>query len=94
MKAALVTGATTPVGAAIVAQLLKDQVASPVLAVGAESYEDVKGLFPQPEVIYVQADLTRSRELRTPVSYTHLDVYKRQTLLAVKIGAGWITIES
>ncbi len=65
MKGALVTGATTPVGAAIVAQLLKDQVASPVLAVGAESYEDVKGLFAQPEVIYVQADLTRSRELRT-----------------------------
>ena len=65
MKGALVTGATTPIGAAIVAQLLTDHVASPVLAIGAESYEDIKGLFPQPEVIYLQADLTRSRDMRT-----------------------------
>jgi len=64
MKAALVTGATTPLGAAIVSRLLADQRTARVLAVGAEPYEAVQALFPTSGVTYIQADLTRSRDLR------------------------------
>jgi UDP-glucose 4-epimerase len=64
MKSVMVTGATTPLGAAIVEQIIKDKRAHTVLAVGAELYEDVRGLFPDSAVVYLQADLTHTRELR------------------------------
>ncbi|HNF97525.1 MAG TPA: hypothetical protein PK493_09525, partial [Pseudomonadota bacterium] len=64
MKSVMVTGATTPLGAAIVEQIIKDKRAHTVLAVGAEPYEDVRGLFPHSAVVYLQADLTHTRELR------------------------------
>ncbi len=65
MKSVMVTGATTPLGAAIVSRLLADGRAYSVLAVGAEPHEDVKGLFPSAGVVYLQADLTHARSLRT-----------------------------
>lgn len=65
MKSVLVTGATTPLGAAIVTQLIEDKRAHSVLAVGAEPHDEVRGLFPSAKVVYLQADLTHARALRT-----------------------------
>jgi UDP-glucose 4-epimerase len=64
MSAALITGATTPVGAAIAKQLLSERVFSHIVAVGAEPFSEVSALFPSASVTYLQADLTHSRELR------------------------------
>ena len=64
MSAALVTGATTPVGAAVVRALLEGAVTEHVLAVGAESPAVARPLLPAERVTYLQADLTRSRDLR------------------------------
>lgn len=61
----LVTGATTPVGRALVARLLRAPDAGPVLAIGAEppGASEVPG--PAPCLTYRQVDLTRTRDLRT-----------------------------
>ena len=56
MSAALITGATTPVGAAIAKQLLPI-VSLRIIAVGAEPFRSVP-LFPSASVTYLQADLT------------------------------------
>ncbi len=64
MSAALITGATTPVGVAIAKQLLSDRVFVHIIAVGAEPFSEVSALFPSASVTYLQADLTHSRELR------------------------------
>ena len=95
MKSVMVTGATTPLGAAIVEQIIKDKRAHTVLAVGAEPYEDVRGLFPDSAVVYLQADLTHTRELRNlleraliesggePIEPRHLHFLQRPRLPAM-----------
>ena len=62
MRAVLVTGATTPVGRALIRRLLGEEVEA-VLAVGREPVWC--GPHPDPRVHYEQVDLTRPRNLRT-----------------------------
>lgn len=61
MTGVLVTGATTPVGRALVRRLLDDAATRPVLAVAAEEEWPFE---PHPDLTYVHADLTKSRGVR------------------------------
>jgi UDP-glucose 4-epimerase len=60
-RGVLVTGATTPVGLAIIRRLLREPGIEAVLCTGAEADPVLPD---DPRVSYVQADLTRSRTLR------------------------------
>jgi UDP-glucose 4-epimerase len=64
MKGVLVTGATTPVGRALVRALLDDPAVSRVVAVGLER-EPVPRFPEAPRFLYVATDLTRERNLRS-----------------------------
>ena len=63
MKRVLVTGATTPLGTALVGALAGDAGVEQVLAVAAEPAPSVP--FSTDRVTYVRADLARSRDRRT-----------------------------
>src|SRR5688572_2472153 len=64
MTTILVTGATTPVGKRLVRALLEEPRVTGVLAAGVEQHSDeLESLDPR-RVLYLCADLTRSRELR------------------------------
>lgn len=63
-KAVLVTGATTPIGRALVAALLDDPAVSHVLAVGVEPRPACGLPLERAGLSYMQADLTRAREVR------------------------------
>lgn len=62
-KAVLVTGATTPIGRALVEALLDDPGVSRVLAVGVERREACGLPVEREGLSYLQADLTRAREV-------------------------------
>ena len=61
MKGVLVTGATTPIGRAMIHRLVAEGFEAPILAVGAEP--DPEGL-PEKQVHYQRVDLTRPRSIR------------------------------
>lgn len=61
MTGVLVTGATTPLGRALVSSLIDDRSVSAVLAVAAE---DAWPFETDPRLHYVQVDLTRDRGIR------------------------------
>ena len=63
-KAVLVTGATAPIGRALVESLLDDPAVSRVLAVGVEPPQASDLPLAHERLAYLQADLTRSREVR------------------------------
>jgi len=63
MKGALVTGATTPVGAELVRSLLSNDDKPMVLAIGAEDRPDILPL-EHPRLAYRCLDLTRERNIR------------------------------
>lgn len=63
MSAVLITGATTPVGHAIVGALLRDPRVRRVVAVGYEA-EEASGLPDHPRLRYVETDLLRARNVR------------------------------
>jgi len=60
----LVTGATTPVGAALVDRLTGDPAVDRVVAVGLEEADDLPASLRHPAVSWHRADLTRHRNLR------------------------------
>ena len=61
----LVTGATTPIGAALIRRLLADQTTERVLAVGREPASAAARLLPaDPRLTYETVDLRRPRQLR------------------------------
>ncbi len=64
MSGVLVTGATTPVGHALLRALLDDPDCERVLAVGAEERPETLPGYGSDRVVYERADLTRSREVR------------------------------
>lgn len=63
MSAILVTGATTPVGAALVDRLLRNGRDTTVLAIGAEHIPRVLPL-DHPRLVYRRIDLARERNIR------------------------------
>ena len=63
MNSALITGATTPVGAHLVRSLLEDPKGPSVLAIGAERRPALLPLG-HPRLTYLAIDLTRERNIR------------------------------
>lgn len=59
MSGVMVTGATTPIGAAVIDRLLERDDVGEVVAVGIEEYPD--NLSASDRVVYLRADLTRHR---------------------------------
>lgn len=65
MTGVLLTGATTPVGGALLRRLLDDPNVGHVLAIGMEPPADAPLPERRDKLTYLPVDLTRSRELRT-----------------------------
>lgn len=64
MSGVLITGATTPIGHALIRALLADPACERVLAVGAEEQPATLPAYGSDRVVYERADLTRPREVR------------------------------
>lgn len=64
MMSVLVTGATTPLGERLIRSLVADTRVSHVLAVGKEPPDRALPFSHDQRLTYVQADLTRSRQVR------------------------------
>ncbi|MFN7131156.1 MAG: NAD-dependent epimerase/dehydratase family protein [Myxococcales bacterium] len=60
-RGVLVTGATTPIGAALCEELLRSDAVGQVLAVGREASEEVETLPRHPRLSYRQVDLSKPR---------------------------------
>ncbi len=63
MKGVVVTGATTPLGRALVRSLLEDETLEHVLAVGVEPHDTVELPLEHPRLRYLTVDLTRPRQV-------------------------------